>query len=121
MFQQEIIFRHVPEQDNGKEVDVTILNLHHVEWLFIHTAYFLIDGERYEYESIKEDTEVLGGGNIQEWVVFDTSSILWKDIANSKKTQFRFVGDKGVWPGESVDIEISDKTKEKIKEFLQQI
>jgi hypothetical protein len=87
------------------------------DWLFVHSAVFKVDGEKYElHYGILDDWERKYSSSVQEWKDVVVDAYIWNiinKIADSEKTLMRYEGQQS-----SSDREISTAEKLALKDVI---
>ncbi len=82
-------------------------------WLFLDSVYLLIDGEKYNYETVNKETNVEDDGTVKEWVVFDIPLDILSNLAFSSSSKIQFRGSKG-----NIEFIIDEEYKNHLQEYL---
>ena len=105
-------FKHIKGEDTESLFMYTYI--YKSGWLFVEAVSFNIDGEIYEFNSIKENREVISSSYVQEYNSYDVDLVFLEKLSNGIDIKIRISGTEYY-----IDPEYDMDNNNLIKEYIQ--
>lgn len=117
-FSDEVRLRlqYVTRKGTSSNAYFAVADLVLSDWLFVDEIYFLADGERYNLESMSDEstTDVVNSNTVREWVVFSLTPSMVQTMASADEVRLSLRGDRG-----RRDYTLREIDVEKLREFAE--